>query len=89
MPDASGRFKGISTQGIKNAWLDSLERKPYAGPVEDRLTRAEVRDEIDRAARDQLGMTGDEFFEQWRAGNLDEFEPKIARLAVLARLLTD
>lgn len=57
--------------------------------VDDRLTRAEIRDELDRAARERLGMSGGEFFTQWKAGKLDEFEPKIARLAVLARLLTD
>lgn len=57
--------------------------------IEDRLTRAEIRAELDRAASEQLGMSGEVFFDQWRAGNLDEFDPKIARLAVLARLLTD
>jgi hypothetical protein len=57
--------------------------------IDDRLTRDDIRHELDRAARESLGMSGDEFFEQWRTGNLDEFEPKIARLAVLARLVTN
>jgi len=57
--------------------------------AEDRLTRAEIRDELDRRALEQLGMSGGEFYKRWQAGKLDEFEPKIARLAVLARLLTD
>jgi hypothetical protein len=59
------------------------------GAVEDRLTRADIRAVLDDAARERLGMSGEEFFDQWQAGKLDEFEPKIARLALLARLLTD
>lgn len=57
--------------------------------VEDRLTLAEIREALDRAARSELDMSGEDFVAHWKAGDLDTFEPKIARLAVLARLLTD
>ena len=57
--------------------------------AEERLSRADIHAELDRAARERLGMSADEFLERLAAGDLDEFEPKIARLAVLARLITD
>lgn len=55
----------------------------------EHLTREEIREEIDRYASARLGMSGEEFLERRRAGELDEFDPKVARLAVLARFLTD
>jgi hypothetical protein len=57
--------------------------------VVEHLTRAEIRDELERLAPERLGMTGAEFFERWHRGDLDDFDPKVARLAVLARLLTN
>lgn len=27
MPDAKGNFKGISTTGLKNAWLEQISKK--------------------------------------------------------------
>ena len=57
--------------------------------VVEHLTREEIAEELDRYATARLGMSGAEFFERWRAGQLDEFDPKVARLAVLARFLTD
>jgi hypothetical protein len=52
-------------------------------------TRDEIHGELDRLARDRLGISGDEFLDQLKAGRLDEFSPTVSRLAVLARLITD
>lgn len=52
----------------------------------ERLTGAELHAELDRLAWDRAGISADEFLRRWRAGELDDSEPKIARLAVLARL---
>lgn len=56
--------------------------------VVERLTRDEILDEMDRLAQARLGISGEEFFVRWQAGGLDEFDPTVARIAVLARLLT-
>lgn len=32
MPNANGRIKGISTQGIKNEWLDSVSTRETQTP---------------------------------------------------------
>jgi hypothetical protein len=57
--------------------------------IEGPLTRDEIRTALDSYAREWLGMSGEEFLAGLHAGDLDEFEPKIGQLALLARLLTD
>jgi hypothetical protein len=57
--------------------------------IYEHVTRDELLTELDRLARARLGMSGDDFLAQWRAGELDEFSPTVSRLAVLARLITD
>ncbi len=58
--------------------------------VYDIATRDELRAELDKLARERMGITGDEFLERWRAGDLDEFSPTVSGVtAVLARLITD
>jgi len=55
----------------------------------ERVTPEEIMVQLDRLARDRLGMSGEEFLAQWRARALDAFSPAVSRIAVLARLLTD
>jgi hypothetical protein len=52
-------------------------------------TRDEIRIELDRLARDRLGISGEDFIARWQGGRLDEFSPTVSRIAVLARLITD
>lgn len=53
------------------------------------LTRDEIRAAIGSAAREWLGISCDEFLARLSAGELDQFEPRVSQLALLARLLTD
>lgn len=50
-------------------------------------TLDEVRDVLDEMAQEALAISGEEFLERWRAGDLDDLDPTVARLAVFARLL--
>ena len=50
-------------------------------------TRDEIRAELDQLAREALGISGEQFVERMSTGDLDAFDPTVARLAVLARLL--
>jgi hypothetical protein len=57
-------------------------------PEFETVTRDEVRAELDRAARDTLGISGGDFVRRLSSGELTESAPAVWRLAVLARLLT-
>ncbi len=50
-------------------------------------TRDEIRAELDTLAQQALGISGDDFVTRLNSGGLDAFDPTVARLAVLARLL--
>lgn len=50
-------------------------------------TRDEIRAELDQLAREALDISGEEFVTRLNNGGLDAFDPTVARLAVLARLL--
>jgi len=54
-----------------------------------KITRTELADELDKQARAKLGVSGDRFLNQLKAGELDLTDPATAELAVLARLITD
>ena len=56
--------------------------------VMGRVTPDELRQELDRLARERLGMPADEFLERLKSGELDLESPTVSRLAILARLLT-
>ena len=55
----------------------------------DTATRDELRSDLDQLSRDLLGLSGEEFLEQWKAGKLDDFAPRVSRVALLARLVND
>jgi hypothetical protein len=50
-------------------------------------TRDEIHAELDILTQEALGISADEFIERWSDGDLDSFDPTVARLGVLARLL--
>lgn len=51
------------------------------------VTREEVQDELDRLAREELGISADDFLVRYCAGELDLNSPTVLRVSVLARLL--
>ena len=53
------------------------------------LTREELRAELDRVARERLGLGVDEFLEQYAAARIDLTSPRTWRAALLARLLLE
>jgi hypothetical protein len=55
----------------------------------DVATRDELRGDLDQLSRELLGLNGEEFLEQWKAGRLDDFSPRVSRVALLARLIND
>ena len=55
--------------------------------IHSTTTRDEIRAELDQLVPDALGMSGEEFLQRWNSGELDSFDPTVARLAVFARLL--
>ena len=52
------------------------------------VTREALRAELDRDARASLGVSGADFVARLRSGALNESSGVVARLAVLARLVT-
>jgi len=81
--------------GLKT-WFDAADRGSLRTMataeheiVYDIATRDELRGELEKLARERLGMSADDFLEQWKAGDLDEFSPTVSRVALLARLITD
>lgn len=57
--------------------------------IYERVTHDDLMREIDRLARERLGLSGEAFLARWRAEELDPFSPTVSRIAVLARLVTD
>lgn len=55
--------------------------------VFETATREEIYAELDQLARETLDISADEFVERWTSGELDPYDPTVARLAVFARLL--
>jgi len=53
----------------------------------ERVTSQELRAELDSLANERLGMSGNQFLQQLRAGELDPYSPRVSRLAILARLI--
>lgn len=48
------------------------------------VTREEGRAMLDRAAMDELGMSGDRFLAKWDAGDYDDADdPAVTRVAML------
>ena len=48
------------------------------------VSRQEGRDMLDKAARDALGMPGDEFLAKWDAGEYEDADdPAVTRVAML------
>lgn len=50
-------------------------------------TRDELSAELDMLAQESLDLSGEDFIQRWTAGDLDQDDPTVARLAVFARLL--
>ena len=55
-------------------------------PVE-RITMRELRAALDSLAQERLGMSAAGFIAALKAGELDPYDPTVARLAILARLV--
>ena len=53
----------------------------------ERVTRHELCAALDSLAQERLGMSAAEFMAALAAGELDPYDPTVARLAILARLL--
>jgi hypothetical protein len=51
------------------------------------LTRDELRESLNALTLKVLGMTADEFIEEYRARRLNMASPTVSRLASLARIL--
>lgn len=48
------------------------------------VTREQGRAMLDRAARDELGMSGDQFLARWDAGDYEDADdPAVTRVAML------
>jgi hypothetical protein len=48
------------------------------------VTREQGRAMLDRAARDELGMSGDQFLSKWDAGDYDDTDdPAVTRVTML------
>jgi hypothetical protein len=68
--------------------MATKERVDYKKMVTaDELTPEEAREIFDRAAREEFGISGEEFLKQWDRGDYaDTDDPRITRLEILMPL---
>lgn len=68
--------------------MPTTDRTDYRTMVTaDELTPDEAREIFDRAAREEFGISGEEFLRRWDAGEYaDTDDPKITRLEILMPL---
>lgn len=82
-----------SSRPARPITIETEEAGSMAFPVEHlptpdarELTAAEGRRLIDERARRFLGMSGEEFTRRWQAGELDEHDDNVLRIALLLPL---